>query len=229
MDFKKTFSIIAFSLMTLSCICFISCGEDGGEDEEVYVSSIKGIAINDVVIAATANSTTVSFGQANLSNCTVVTSISWCNATISKSSVVITAMENNSYEERISEVTVTDRKDNTKVVFKVVQKPNEAYSLIGNSYASFDFTVPKMDMGYGISIGGYDVYEVYRFTSLTTVERTLRKDDPKGEISSIDNDTYTLNYPTITIKTSEGKVTTGTVIDPTVIRIGKKEYNIVRR
>lgn len=68
-----------------------------------------------------------------------------------------------------------------------------------------------------------DLYTVYRFHSNTEVEKTERRQSPKGLILSTSNGTYTTTEDNITINI-DGTLT-GNFIDDNSFRVGDLEFN----
>jgi hypothetical protein len=90
---------------------------------------------------------------------------------------------------------------------------DEVFSVVGKTYAAYAY------LGGGGSAGAfYDVYWVYKFISDNEVERTERKVSPTGEIRTIENCTYVLNYPDLTI-TRGSSINTATFVDQNTFRI----------
>lgn len=154
-------------MMLFLGICFVSCGgDDSGSDNSgsgstSSQSSLKGLKIDDVIVASSKTSVNVSFGNANLSTCKVQSSTSWCSASISNSNVVITVQENDTNEDRTSTITVTDTKDNTQVSFSVIQKQNNAITIGSNvievpeSGGAVSIEV-KSNVDYEVDLSGID-------------------------------------------------------------------------
>jgi hypothetical protein len=86
------------------------------------------------------------------------------------------------------------------VLFAGCSKDGEPeFSLKGKIYAAYAYN------GGGYTVGGiyfepYDAYSVFRFISDNEVERTTRKNNPKGGIiGELEKGTYVLNYPNLII------------------------------
>ncbi|MCM1176703.1 MAG: hypothetical protein NC308_02945 [Clostridium sp.] len=77
-------------------------------------------------------------------------------------------------------------------------KEKKEFSLVGKTFASFD---------YSLTIFGEksDVYIVWRFVSETEVEESSRENSPQGAIiGKLDYGTYTLDYPHLNISINNG-------------------------
>lgn len=112
-------------------MCLTSCSED-------YISPLQGIMVSGQTFETGTNSKTVSLGTKDLSKCTIVSSANWCSASIQVSSVVITLLPNDTFEERHATVTLTDPEDATTLSFNVVQKQKDAILIDNKSY-----TIPE--------------------------------------------------------------------------------------
>ena len=101
------------------------------------------------------------------------------------------------------------------------------FSLVGSTYAAFAYHMDATEFA-GFHYDGYDAYWVYRFISPTQCEAQTREGSPTGRIiGDITTCTYTLDYPTITIK--QGNATfIGTFLDKNTFRTqvsgGTMEY-----
>lgn len=75
-------------------------------------------------------------------------------------------------------------------------QPENAFSPNGKTYAAY---------AYKSIVSNEPVYRVYRFTSKSQVEHTARESSPTGGIiGEPEIYTYTLNYPTMTMKNNSG-------------------------
>ncbi len=105
---------------------------------------------------------------------------------------------------------------------KKEEEKEKPFSLVGKSYSAYAYRG-----GGFFNDDYYDVYRVYRFVSETEVEKTARKSNPKGGIiGDIDNYTYTLDYPTITIKYDNGVKREGKFIDKKNFRFEYKDGSV---
>lgn len=75
-------------------------------------------------------------------------------------------------------------------------QPENVFSPNGKTYAAY---------AYKSVISNEPVYWVYRFTSQSQAEHTAREGSPKGGIiGNPEIYTYSLNYPTMTMKNNSG-------------------------
>ncbi len=130
------------------CVCIVSCGED-------YSSPLKGQTVADQIFETGTNSKTITIGIDDLSKCTVTTNANWCSVTIQSSSVIISVQPNDTYGERQANVTITDPKDNTTLIFNVIQKQNDAILVDGST-----FTIPEEGGDVNINVQSNVSYTV---------------------------------------------------------------------
>ena len=95
---------------------------------------------------------------------------------------------------------------------------DELVSLEGCRFVSYGWSSSTLG-----SLAGYTPYYVYYFTSNRTFEYTERKNSQYGEIITSEYGTYTIDYPTITLKkgSSEEK---GFFVGKSTFHIGLREY-----
>jgi len=99
---------------------------------------------------------------------------------------------------------------------------DEKITLTGKSFVAQGSTLTYTLWG---TTYNYTPFYMYRFTSASSYEYSVRENGPYGRISSTEFGSYTLNYPNITLKkASTGETTTGSFVDKNTLRIGLYEY-----
>lgn len=105
----------------------VSCSED-------YSSPLKGQAVSNKTFETGTNSMTITIGREDLSKCIATSSENWCSVLIQGSSVIVSVLPNNTYEERQATVTLTDPEDATTLSFQIIQNQNDAILVDGSTF-----------------------------------------------------------------------------------------------
>ena len=126
--------VFSYLLPLTSYLFFVSCSEDG------YQSRLRELLIDDMTFDFKASSQEVTFRHEDLSNYDCQSSEEWCKVAFdvvsSKMKVSVTA--NDTYDPRVSTITLADRKDaSAKRTFTVTQNRNT-----GLFIDKTDFEVP---------------------------------------------------------------------------------------
>ena len=113
--------------MVVSMCFLVSCG---GDDD----SPLDNHRFVDLTFDSSQSFQEIDFNGANLSTIIGETSETWCQAYVLDDKLRVTVMENRTYDERIATVTFTDTNTDTKAVFHVTQKQNNAIIFDTNTY-----------------------------------------------------------------------------------------------
>ena len=112
-------------------VCRVSVSCSSGDD---YSSPLKNKTMSDITFDASASSNTIQFGDADLSKLTVLSSETWCKASVVGKTIVVNADANDTYGERSATVTINDSGDGSTTSFKVTQKQNNAILVDKSTY-----------------------------------------------------------------------------------------------
>ena len=110
-----------------------------GCKEDAYESRIKELILNDLSFSYHANSDTLTFRHEDLSHYAIKSSGTWCQAKIMKESsqIGIYVDDNETYDQRMAILTLTDMVDTTKTrTFNVIQAQLDAL-LIEDEFTHF--------------------------------------------------------------------------------------------
>ena len=131
MSMVKVFSYL---LPLTSYLFFVSCSDDG------YQSRLRELLIDDMTFDFKASSQEVTFRHEDLSNYDCQSSEEWCTVAfdVVSSKMKVSVIANDTYDPRVSTITLADRKDaSAKRTFTVTQKRNT-----GLFIDKTDFEVP---------------------------------------------------------------------------------------
>ncbi len=97
-------------------------------------------------------------------------------------------------------------------------------TLVDSTFATYLY-----EGGGSVGVPTYNVYLVYKFITINTVEITLRRDNAQGSIiGNTINGSYNLKYPIINIKIGDDIETNGTFKDKNTFivetNLGVEEY-----
>lgn len=95
-------------------------------NSESYTSPLKGQSVEKQIFETGTYTKNLTIGTEDLSKCTILCNVDWCSTRIQGSSIVISVIPNDTYEERQALITLIDPEDATALSFDVVQRQNDA-------------------------------------------------------------------------------------------------------
>ena len=136
--------IVSLSFASLSC-------------KEEYESRLPQLKINDLVFDSDNSKQSMPFPGEGLTNYGISSDATWCDAWINydTSTIYIEVKNNDTYEDRSCNVTMTDVEDQTTRSFKVTQKQNDAILIDNKSY-----TIPEDGGEVKIDVQSNVAYDV---------------------------------------------------------------------